>query len=332
MLNRICQLPLFFAALVASACNAPAAAVDAATPSQEAIVETVESAEPAAIEGGPIFQRVEHVSGRTFVVADEINDETPVQVVGCAHMLQPGVVYCSVAIGSSEIIGLGSPIVIYNADATSCDATVISIGAMGWTDDDSLRRRNPTALWKTIEDRMDLRLVFEVVPAPSCRNAVLAHTGQSLGVDNPIDETRATLVAVTPVVDGEILQLASNAMWNTPRNQTTKSNFILEQPESVVAWNHDAQITFSTFALLGQSFVVGRAQVLGGCGEWEFDNTALWQVVTDAAGSRLILRAEQEGIEDPRFASDVDHDGLPELTVVDDSSLATYIDEGECGC
>jgi len=215
---------------------------------------------------------------------------------------------------------------LYAADGTLCHAAVTKISAVGLLnigDDDVSGLRNTTLRWQRSVSRNAVYVVAELSAAGCPNGAVWARQGA------PVPAVAWRSEPATPALTA----LALAAVPALPLAQQAMKDFQEYQPHDGKTWDSDASTDVALFTVGAHRYVRMTLIVDGGCGSWGTNVEAVWEVLSRNGLDVLELREQSSDTSDVVFATDMNHDGVPEFVAPDTFDAPWSSDDFEgCGC
>ena len=213
---------------------------------------------------------------------------------------------------------------LYAADGTACHVAVTNISAMGFLnigDDDLSGLRNTTQRWQRSVSRDAVYVVAELDAAGCPAGAVWARMGATVPAVAWRSEPASPALAALALAAVPTLPLAQQAM----------KDFQAYQPHDGKNWDSDASTDIALFTVGAHRYLRLTLIVDGGCGSWGTNVEAVWEVVSRNGLDVLELREQSSDTTEAVFATDLNHDGVPEF-IAPDSFDAPWSSDDYYGC
>ncbi len=218
---------------------------------------------------------------------------------------------------------LGSAVRLYDADGTTCAATVTALVDVALVDEARGRgTRSLRTLWDVAREHDGVTLIAEL-STTGCAAPLLAEDG-----------ALAARIATAPtIVTGPDVTAALTRLRALPTFTATARDYQASEyvdDRAPPDWSEDADAIVTRFDLAGVGYETAELTREGGCGDFTASVFAIWQVGAD--GARRLVLDSQEGAPAGYDLAFVDGaTGLPAFAVA--SPLAAVDEEPEgCGC
>ncbi len=213
---------------------------------------------------------------------------------------------------------------LYAADGTACHVAVTKVSAMGLLnigDDDMSGLRNTTLRWQRAVSRDAVYLVAELAPNGCPTGAVWARQGATV----------PTVAWRSEPASPALTALALAAVPALPLAQQAIKDYQEYEPHEGKTWDSDASTDIALFTVGAHRYLRLTLIVDGGCGSWGTNVEAVWEVVSRNGLDVLELREQSSDTTDAVFATDANHDGIPEF-IAPDSFDAPWSSDDYYGC
>ena len=279
------------------------------------------------------FRTVRYVGDRVVVVLDELTtaiDDTYGRAQTIDQQASLVVTKRNVldrAINAETRAWVSTGADLYGADGKVCHATVTRLSAMGFlhiATADNATLRTDGERWQATARQGGVYVVAEVTSGCPA-GAVWARQGMDAAVPAWPSEPVSPTVAALAIAAVPSLSLAQAHM--------TEFRSYAEAKDPTHHWDTDADVTVTQFVIGTHRYVRLTLSVPGSCGDWGAQLAAVWELESSAGHDQLRLRQQSEDTSDILFATDLNHDGIPEFIAHDEfeAPWSSVGDEG-CGC